>query len=95
MPTGPLAVLLLVSGLPVGAAHGVPGGATVIEANLAVSPLGWAVLGRKLLETMSEAAIRYAAGHVRRGGTLIWRHEGGARLDDLPEAFYNFNFPLL
>jgi hypothetical protein len=66
---------------------------TVIEANVPVSPPGWAALERRLLEELSEAAFRYTNHYVRSGGTLIWKKEGGASLDDLPEAFYNF--PLL
>ena len=64
-----------------------------VRSNVPVSPPGWAVLERKLLEEMSEAAIRYAERYTRSGGTLIWRTTGGASPDDLPEAFYNF--PLL
>ena len=91
--------LLLLGGFPGGgdalAAEGpkpIPGLVT-IRSNVPVSPPGWAVLERKLLEEMSEAAIRYAERYTRSGGTLIWRTTGGASPDDLPEAFYNF--PLL
>jgi hypothetical protein len=66
---------------------------TVIEATIPVAPPGWAVLERRLLAEMSEAAVRYAAHYTRSGGTLIWKTEGSASLDDLPESFYNF--PLL
>ena len=90
-----VAVILLAPGLFAVEAPtpAVPADIPVIEANVPVAPPAWAVLERKLLETMSEAALWYAARHVRSGGTLIWRQEGGASLDDLPEAFYNF--PLL
>ena len=64
-----------------------------IDANVPIPPPAWAVLERKLLEVMSEAAIRYADRYTRSGGTLIWRTTGKASPDDLPEAFYNF--PLL
>ena len=64
-----------------------------IEANIPVSPPAWAVLERRLLDQASESAIRFAAEYTRTGGTLIWRTEGGASVDDLPESFYNF--PLL
>ncbi len=90
-----LAVLVSIPVLPL-PAHtppGLPPDITVIEANVPVAAPSWAVLERKLIETMSEAALWYAARHVRSGGTLIWKHEGSASLDDLPEAFYNF--PLL
>lgn len=64
-----------------------------IESNVPVSPPAWAVMERKLLDVMSESALRFAERYVRSGGTLIWRTTGGASLDDLPESFYNF--PLL
>ncbi len=64
-----------------------------IPSNVPVPPPAWAVMERELLETMSEAALRYADRYTRSGGTLIWKTEGGASPDDLPEAFYNF--PLL
>jgi len=64
-----------------------------IPSNVPVPPPAWAVMERELLETMSEAALRYADRYTRSGGTLIWKTTGGASPDDLPEAFYNF--PLL
>jgi len=64
-----------------------------IQSNVPVSPPAWAVMERKLLDTMSEAALRYADRYTRSGGTLIWKTTGGASPDDLPEAFYNL--PLL
>ena len=67
--------------------------AVTIESNVPVAPAGWAVLERKLIDVMSEAAVEYTRRYVRSGGTLIWRTTGGASLDDLPESFYNF--PLL
>lgn len=68
-------------------------GLTTIESNVPVTPPGWAVLERRLLETMSEAALKYATRYTRSGGTLIWKTSGSASPDDLPESFYNF--PLL
>lgn len=68
-------------------------GLVTIEATVPVAPPPWAVMERRLLEEMSEAALRYAERYTRPGGTLIWKTSGGASPDDLPEAFYNF--PLL
>lgn len=65
----------------------------VIESNVPVAPPGWAVLERKLMAEMSEAAVRFAERYTRSGGTLIWKTSGGASADDPPESFYNF--PLL
>jgi hypothetical protein len=65
----------------------------IIESNVPMAPPGWAVLERKLLEVMSEAALKYAEQYTRSGGTLIWKTDGGASVDDLFESFYNF--PLL
>ncbi|HYM13433.1 MAG TPA: hypothetical protein VEU62_22025, partial [Bryobacterales bacterium] len=66
---------------------------TWIESNVPVAPQGWAALERRLLNVMSQAAIEFARRYTRPGGTLIWKTEGSASLDDLPESFYNF--PLL
>ncbi len=68
-------------------------GIITIESNVPVSPHGWAVMERKLLDVMSESAVRFAEHYTRSGGTLIWKTTGSASLDDLPESFYNF--PLL
>ncbi len=65
----------------------------VIESNVPVPPPGWAVLERKLMGEMGEAAVRFADRYTRSGGTLIWKTSGGASADDPPESFYNF--PLL
>ncbi len=64
-----------------------------IDSNIPVAPPPWAVMERRLLEQMSEAALRYAERYTRPGGTLIWKTTGSASPDDLPEAFYNL--PLL
>jgi hypothetical protein len=64
-----------------------------IEASTPVNPPAWAVLERRLMEVMGQAALKYHAQYVRAGGTLAWKTEGLASLDDLPESFYNF--PLL
>jgi hypothetical protein len=68
-------------------------GITRIESNVPVAPPGWAALERRLIDTLSEAAVEYTNRYIRSGGTLIWKTTGGASLDDLPESFYNF--PLL
>ncbi len=86
-----IVVLWLVALSPAEAAS-VPGIVT-IESNVPVSPQGWAVMERKLLDVISESAVRFAEHYTRSGGTLIWKTTGSASLDDLPESFYNF--PLL
>ncbi len=68
-------------------------GLVTIDAGRPVNPPGWAALERRLIDTMSTAALRYHAKYTRSGGTLIWKTSGLASLDDLPESFYNF--PLL
>jgi hypothetical protein len=64
-----------------------------IESNIPVAPQGWAVLERRLIDDMSEAAVVFTKNYTRSGGTLIWRTEGRGKVDDMYEAFYNF--PLL
>ena len=68
-------------------------GIVTIESNVLVSPPGWAVLERQLLDINSRAAMDFATRHTRTGGTLIWKTKGSASEDDLQECFYNF--PLL
>lgn len=68
-------------------------GLVTVEATTAVNPPNWAVMERRLIDVMSAAAIDYHARYVRSGGTLVWKTDGLASLDDLPESFYNF--PLL
>lgn len=64
-----------------------------IDSNVPVPVPGWAALERRLIDTLSEAAVEYTNRYTRSGGTLIWRTTGTASLDDLPESFYNI--PLL
>jgi len=55
----------------------------------------WAVLERKLISTIDEAAPIFLEKYTRPGGTLIWREDypgDGVWADDLYEAF--FNWPL-
>jgi hypothetical protein len=89
-------VVLLRVACPASAAEGqaveVPG-ISRIESNVPVAPPGWAVLERRLIDVLSEAAVQYVARYTRSGGTLIWKTSGAASLDDLPESFYNI--PLL
>ena len=68
-------------------------GIVVVESTAPATPPAWAVLERRLIETMSRAAQEYTAKYTRSGGTLVWKTSGFASLDDLPESFYNF--PLL
>jgi len=88
-----LRTFLFVAALPMLLRPGQAREIRTIEANVPVSGPAWAVLERRLLQQASEAAIRFAAEYTRTGGTLVWRTEGGASVDDLPESFYNF--PLL
>ncbi|MCP5111564.1 MAG: hypothetical protein GY953_12090, partial [bacterium] len=88
-----LVALLLVASPPLLAQASGGSELVTIKADLPVAPPPWAVMELRLLEEMSEAALRYAERYTRPGGTLIWKTSGGASPDDLPEAFYNF--PLL
>ena len=86
-------LLLPAAGQAPGAADDVIPDLVTIRSTVPVSPPGWAVLERELIEKMSEAALRYVERYTRPGGTLRWKTTGGASPDDLPEAFYNL--PLL
>ena len=68
-------------------------GITRIDSNVPVPVPPWAALERRLIDTLSEAAIEYTNRYTTSSGTLIWKTTGTASLDDLPESFYNF--PLL
>jgi hypothetical protein len=72
---------------------GEPPAMVTIESNVPTPPPGWAALERRLLDEMSEAAVRFTERYIRSGGTLIWKTSGTASPDDLPETFYNL--PLL
>jgi hypothetical protein len=87
-----LLVLLTVAFCPAMRAEEMPA-IPAVQATMRVNPPPWAVLERRLIDTMSAAALEYHAKYTRSGGTLIWKTEGLASLDDLPESFYNF--PLL
>lgn len=87
-----IAGLMLVAGVLFSQSKPIPNLVT-IESNVPVAAPAWAVMERRLLDVMSEAAVRFARKNTRSGGTLTWRTSGGASLDDLPESFYNF--PLL
>ncbi|MCA1594851.1 MAG: hypothetical protein LC772_00265, partial [Chloroflexi bacterium] len=60
-----------------------------------VSPPRWALLQRRLLDTMSRAAAEFTDRYTRPDGSLIWREtwRGMDGSDDGYESFYNF--PLL
>jgi len=66
----------------------------IIQANIRTQPPAWAVLERRLLDTIDEAAPVFLNKYIRPGGTLIWRPPqrllDGA--DDMYEGF--FNWPL-
>jgi hypothetical protein len=76
-------------------AAGLAGGAeaprwVTVEGNTRGNPPAWAALERRLIDTMSHAALGYYSRYTASGGTLKWKREGLASLDDLPESFYNF-----
>lgn len=52
----------------------------------------WAVLQRKLIDRLNEAAVRYVHRYTREDGTLIWREEwpGMDGSDDGYESFGSF-----
>jgi hypothetical protein len=68
-------------------------GITRIDSTVPVPVPQWATLERRLIDTLSEAAIQYTNRYTTSSGALIWKTTGTASLDDLPESFYNF--PLL
>ena len=51
-------------------------GITRIESNVPVAPPGWAAMERRLLDTLSEAAVQYVDRYTS-GGTLTWKTTGG------------------
>jgi len=66
----------------------------IIQANIRTQPPTWAVLERRLLDTIDGAVPVFLNKYIRPGGTLIWRAPcvllDGA--DDMYEGF--FNWPL-
>ena len=57
-----------------------------VKASVREVPPAWAVMERKLISTMEEAAPVYLERFTRRGGTLY----GGGPWDDVYEMFYNW-----
>jgi hypothetical protein len=56
----------------------------------------WALLQRKLLSTMSEAALYFADRYTRPDGTLIWNRDEWKGMDGSDDAYESvYNFPLL
>lgn len=55
-------------------------------------PPHWALLQRKLFDTLNQAALEFVARYTRSDGTLIWREEwpGMDGSDDPYEGFMNF-----
>ena len=59
-------------------------------------PPVWAVLERRLIDALNQAAPVYIDKYTRTGGSLVWTEQypgDGVWVDDLYEAF--FNWPLL
>ena len=53
----------------------------------------WAVLERRLIDAIDEAAPIFLEKYTRPGGALIWKEENpgdGVWADDLYEAFFNW-----
>ena len=66
-----------------------------VESSRPTTPPAWAVLERRLIDAIDEAAPVFLQKYTRPGGTLIWREDypgDGVWADDLYEAF--FNWPL-
>lgn len=64
-----------------------------IEATHKTSPPAWAVLERRLIDAIDEAAPVFLEKYTRPGGALVWQAEypgDGVWADDLYEAFFNW-----
>lgn len=72
-----------------------PSGLPGVHLSRPVPPPRWALLQRRLLDTMGRAAVEFTGRYTRPDGSLIWRAEwpGMDGSDDGYESFYNF--PLL
>ncbi|MBT3343703.1 MAG: hypothetical protein HN712_30450 [Gemmatimonadetes bacterium] len=65
----------------------------LIEATQKTSPPSWAVLERRLIDAIDEAAPVFLDKYTRPGGALVWQEEypgDGVWADDLYEAFFNW-----
>lgn len=66
-----------------------------VESSRPTDPPAWAVLERRLIDAIDEAAPVFLEKYTRPGGSLIWQEDypgDGVWADDLYEAF--FNWPL-
>ena len=66
---------------------------TVIRATQRTDFPAWAVLERRLIDAIDEAAPVFLEQYTRPGGALIWREDypgDGVWADDLYEAFFNW-----
>jgi len=64
-----------------------------ITATARTKPPAWAVLERRLIDAIDEAAPVFLDKYTRPGGALIWQSEypgDGVWADDLYEAFFNW-----
>lgn len=64
-----------------------------LKATQKTSPPTWAVLERRLIDAIDEAAPVFLKKYTRPGGALIWQEEypgDGVWADDLYEAFFNW-----
>lgn len=65
----------------------------LVEATRRTSPPAWAVLERRLIDAIDEAAPVFLDKYTRPGGALVWQEEypgDGVWADDLYEAFFNW-----
>ncbi|HJP30122.1 MAG TPA: hypothetical protein QGF95_06170 [Candidatus Latescibacteria bacterium] len=65
----------------------------LLEATQPTTPPAWAVLERRLIDAIDEAAPVFLDRYTRPGGALIWQEEypgDGVWADDLYEAFFNW-----
>lgn len=68
-------------------------GIAVVEATQPTDCPAWAVLERRLIDAIDEAAPVFLEKYTRPGGALIWQEEypgDGVWADDLYEAFFNW-----
>ena len=64
-----------------------------IASSTPTQPSAWAVLERRLIDAIDEAAPIFLEKYTRPGGALIWREDypgDGVWADDLYEAFFNW-----
>ena len=64
-----------------------------IESSTPTRPPAWALLERRLIDAIDEAAPIFLEKYTRPGGALIWREDypgDGVWADDLYEAFFNW-----